>query len=50
MDARFYKPEDRFDGLRSELQEMIHRNVWASAAATMTINLAALGLVVSLLK
>ena len=57
MDARFDKMNARFDilegqfaGLRSELQAMIHRNIWASAVATMTLNLAALGLVVSILK
>ncbi len=50
MDARFDKIEGRFDGLRSDMQAMIHRNVWASAAAIMTLNLAVLGLVVSILK
>ena len=50
MDARLDKIEGRLDGLRSDLQAMIHRNVWASAAAIMTLNLAALGLVVSILK
>ena len=50
MDARLDKFEGRFDGLRSDMQAMIHRNVWASAAATMTLNLAVLGLVVSILK
>ena len=57
MDARFDKMNARFDilegqfaGLRSELQAMIHHNIWASAVATMTLNLAALGLVVSILK
>ncbi len=50
MDSRLTKIDARFDGLRSDLQAMIYRNVWASAAATMTLNLAALGLVVSILK
>jgi len=50
MDARLDKIEGRFDGLRSDMQAMIHRNVWASAAAIMTLNLAVLGLVVSILK
>ncbi|CAB4963882.1 unannotated protein [freshwater metagenome] len=57
MDSRFGKLDSRFDTmdarfgvLRSDLQAMIHRNVWASAAAIMTLNLAALGLVVSILK
>jgi hypothetical protein len=39
-----------FDDLLSDLQTTIHRDVWASAAATMALNLAALGLVVSILK
>ena len=50
LDSRFDKMDARFDVLRSDLQAMIHRNVWASAAAIMTLNLAALGLVVSILK
>ena len=50
MDSRLTKIYARFDVLRSDLQAMIHRNVWASAAATVTLNLAALGLVVSILK
>ena len=50
MDSRLTKIDARFDVLRSDLQAMIHKNVWASAAATMTLNLAALGLVVSILK
>jgi hypothetical protein len=50
MDARFDILEGQFAGLRSELQAMIHRNIWASTAATMALNLAALGLVVSILK
>lgn len=50
MDSRLTKIDARFDVLRSELQAIIHRNVWASAAAIMTLNLAALGLVVSILK
>ena len=50
MDSRLTKIDARFDVLRSDLQAMIHRNVWASAAAIMTLNLAALGLVVSILK
>jgi len=50
LDSRFEKIDARFDVLRSDLQAMIHKNVWASAAATMTLNLAALGLVVSILK
>ena len=50
LDSRFDKIDARFDVLRSDLQAMIHRNVWASAAAIMTLNLAALGLVVSILK
>ena len=50
MDARFDILEGQFAGIRSELQAMIHRNIWASAVATMTLNLAALGLVVSILK
>ena len=50
MDSRLTKIDARFDVLRSDLQAMIHRNVWASAAATVTLNLAALGLVVSILK
>ena len=50
LDSRFDKIDARFDVLRSDLQAMIHKNVWASAAATMTLNLAALGLVVSILK
>jgi hypothetical protein len=50
LDSRFDKMDARFDVLRSDLQAMIHHNVWASAAAIMTLNLAALGLVVSILK
>ena len=50
MDSRFDKIDARFDVLRSDLQAMIHKNIWASATATMTLNLAALGLVVSILK
>ena len=50
MDSRLTKIDARFDVLRSDLQAMIHRNVWASAAATVTLNLVALGLVVSILK
>ena len=50
LDSRFDKMDARFDVLRSDLQVMIHRSVWASAAAIMTLNLAALGLVVSILK
>ena len=50
MDSRLTKIDARFDVLRSDLQAMIHRSVWASAAATMALNLAALGLVVSILK
>ena len=50
LDSRFDKMDTQFDVLRSDLQAMIHRNVWASAAAIMTLNLAALGLVVSILK
>ena len=50
FDSRFDKMDARFDVLRSDLQAMIHRNVWASAAATVTLNLAGLGLVVSILK
>ena len=50
MDSRLTKIDARFDVLRSDLQAMIHRSVWASAAAIMTLNLAALGLVVSILK
>ena len=50
MDSRLTKIDARFDVLRSDLQAMIHHNVWASAAATVTLNLAALGLVVSILK
>ena len=50
LDSRFDKMDARFDVLRSDLQAMIHRNVWASAAAIMTLNLATLGLVVSILK
>ena len=50
MDSRLTKIDTRFDVLRSDLQAMIHHNVWASAAATVTLNLAALGLVVSILK
>jgi hypothetical protein len=50
MDSRLTKIDARFDVLRSDLQAMIHRNVWASAAAIMTLNLVALGLVVSILK
>ena len=50
MDSRLTKIDARFDVLRSDLQAMIHKNIWASATATMTLNLAALGLVVSILK
>jgi hypothetical protein len=50
MDSRLTKIDTRFDVLRSDLQAMIHKNVWASAVAIMTLNLAALGLVVSILK
>ena len=50
MDSRLTKIDARFDVLRSDLQAMIHHNVWASAAAIMTLNLVALGLVVSILK
>jgi hypothetical protein len=50
MDSRLTKIDTRFDVLRSDLQAMIHRSVWASAAAIMTLNLATLGLVVSILK
>ena len=50
MDSRLTKIDARFDVLRSDLQAMIHKNVWASAVAIMTLNLAALGLVVSILK
>ena len=50
LDSRFDKIDARFDVLRSDLQAMIHKNIWASATATMTLNLAALGLVVSILK
>ena len=49
MDSRLTKIDARFDVLRSDLQAMIHHNVWASAAAIMTLNLVALGLVVSIL-
>ncbi len=50
IDPMLTKIDDWFDDLLSDLQAMIHRNVWASAAAIMTLNLAALGLVVSILK
>lgn len=50
MDARLVKMEGRSDGLRSDLPTTIRHDVWASAAATMALNLAALGLVVSILK
>ena len=50
MDSRLTKIDARFDVLRSDLQAMIHRSVWAGAAAIMTLNLATLGLVVSILK
>ena len=50
LDSRLTKIDARFDVLRSDLQAMIHRSVWASAAAIMTLNLATLGLVVSILK
>jgi len=50
LDSRFDKIDARFDVLRSDLQAMIHKNLWASAASTMALNLAALGLVVSILK
>jgi len=50
LDSRFDKIDTRFDVLRSDLQAMIHKNLWASAASTMALNLAALGLVVSILK
>lgn len=50
MDSRLTKIDARFDVLRSDLQATIHRSVWASAAAIMTLNLAAPGLVVSILK
>ena len=50
MDSRLTKIDARFDGLRSDLPTTIRHDVWASAAATMALNLAALGLVVSILK
>ena len=50
MDSRLTKIDTRFDGLRSDLPTTIRHDVWASAAATMALNLAALGLVVSILK
>ena len=50
MEARLDKMEGRSDGLRSDLPTTIRHDVWASAAATMALNLAALGLVVSILK
>lgn len=50
MDARLVKMEGCSDGLRSDLPTTIRHDVWASAAATMALNLAALGLVVSILK
>jgi hypothetical protein len=50
LDLRFEKIEARFDVLHSDLPTTICRDVWASAAATMALNLAALGLVVSILK
>jgi hypothetical protein len=39
-----------FDDFLSDLQATIRRDVWVSTAATMALNLAALGLVVSILK
>lgn len=50
IDTRFAKIEGRSDGLRSDLPTTIRHDVWASAAVTMALNLAALGLVVSILK
>ena len=50
MDSRLTKIDARFDVLRSDLPTTIRHDVWASAAATMALNLAALGLVVSILK
>jgi hypothetical protein len=39
-----------FDDFLSDLQATIRRDVWVSTAATMALNLASLGLVVSILK
>jgi hypothetical protein len=50
LDSRFGKIDARFDVLHSDLPTTICRDVWASAAVTMALNLAALGLVVSILK
>jgi hypothetical protein len=50
LDLQFGKIDTRFDVLHSDLLTTICRDVWASAAATMALNLAALGLVVSILK
>ena len=50
IDPLLAKIDAWFDDFLSDLQTTIRRNVWASAAAIMTLNLAALGLVVSILK
>ena len=49
-DPLLAKMDAWFDDFLSGLQATICHDVWASAAATMALNLAALGLVVSILK
>lgn len=49
-DAMLAKMDAWFDDFLSDLQATIRRDVWVSTAATMALNLAALGLVVSILK
>ena len=49
-DPMLTKMDAWFDDFLSDLQATIRRDVWVSTAATMALNLAALGLVVSILK
>ena len=49
-DPLLAKMDAWFDDFLSGLQATIRRDVWVSTAASMALNLAALGLVVSILK
>lgn len=49
-DPLLAKMDAWFDDFLSGLQATIRRDVWISTAASMALNLASLGLVVSILK
>ena len=49
-DPLLAKMDAWFDDFLSGLQATIRRDVWVSTAASMALNLASLGLVVSILK